>query len=344
MTTERAQSEGPAITAPRRPAVKMPGRSTGAHGRGNRLGARDRRRRAVRWLPYLLLLPALIAELAVHVIPMLVGVWMSLQQITQFTLRDWTRAPFIGIDNFALAANLASPVGAQLLHSFGVTVLFTVLVVGACWLLGLAAAVALQKPFPGRGVLRVLFLVPFALPVFTAVITWRFMLQRDTGLVNAVLVDWLGLFDERPFWLVGSNSFSSLVVVMIWKTWPYAFLTITAGLQSIPDELYEVAETDGASPWQKLRGVTLPSLRPVNRVLLLVLFLWSFNDFTVPYTLFGSAAPAEADVLSVHIYQSSFVTWNFGLGSAMSVLVLLFLLLVSVVYMWASGRRTTDAS
>jgi multiple sugar transport system permease protein len=302
-----------------------------------------RRRRAVRWFPYLLLVPALIAELAVHVIPMLVGVWMSVQQITQFTLRNWTKAPFIGLNNFALAANLGSPVGQQLLHSFLITIVYSALVVVIAWLLGLAAAVALQKPFPGRGVLRTLFLIPFALPAFTAVITWRFMLQRDTGLVNRVLVDLLGLTSDRPFWLVGPNSFVSLTVVMIWRIWPYAFLTITAGLQSIPDELYEVSEMDGAGPWRKLRGVTLPMLRPVNRVLLLVLFLWSFNDFTVPYSLFGSAAPYEADVLSVHIYQASFVTWNFGLGSAMSVLVLLFLLVVSLIYMAISGRRARDA-
>ncbi|GAA5162180.1 MULTISPECIES: carbohydrate ABC transporter permease [Amycolatopsis] len=305
----------------------------------------DRRRRPVsrRWLPYALLLPALVAELAVHVIPMLVGVWMSLQQINQFTLRNWTKSPFVGLHNFALAADLASPAGTELLRSFGVTLAYSVIVVAVCWLLGLAGAVALQKPFPGRGVLRTLFLVPFALPVFAAVITWRFMLQRDTGLVNTVLVDWLGLTDERPFWLVGGNSFISLVVVTVWRLWPYAFLTITAGLQSIPNELYEVAEVDGAGPWQQLRRVTLPMLRPVNRVLLLVLFLWSFNDFTVPYTLFGAVAPAGGDILAVHIYQSSFVTWNFGLGSAMSVLVLLFLLLVSGVYMLVSGRRRGDA-
>jgi multiple sugar transport system permease protein len=321
-----------------------PGRAGGPDGGARRVpGARSRWALAKKWFPYALLLPALIAELAVHVIPMLVGVWMSVQQINQFTLRNWTRAPFVGADNFALAARLSSPVGAQLVHSFGITIAFTAATVVASWLIGLAAAVALQKPFPGRGVLRTLFLVPFALPVFAAVITWRFMLQRDTGLVNRVLVDGLGLFDDRPFWLVGPNSFVSLVVVMVWRIWPYAFLTITAGLQSIPDELYEAAEVDGAGPWQQLRRVTLPMLRPVNRVLVLVLFLWSFNDFTVPYTLFGAVAPTEADVLSVHIYQSSFLTWNFGLGSAMSVLVLAFLLVVSVIYMVVSGRRSADA-
>ncbi len=84
-------------------------------------------------------------------------------------------------------------------------------------------------------------------------------------------------------------------------------------------------------------------LRPVNQVLILVLFLWTFNDFNTPYVLFGKAAPRAADLISVHIYQSSFITWNFGLGSAMSVLLLLFLLVVTAVYLVVTSRRRNDA-
>jgi multiple sugar transport system permease protein len=159
--------------------------------------------------------------------------------------------------------------------------------------------------------------------------------------VNTVLSD-LGLVHSRPFWLVGDNSFASMVVVSVWRNWPYAFLTLTAGLQSIPGELYEAAAVDGAGPWRRLANITLPMLRPVNAVLLLVLFLWTFNDFNVPYILFGQSAPAAADVLSLHIYQSSFVTWNFGLGSAMSVLMLLFLLVVTAIYLWLTNWRRRD--
>jgi multiple sugar transport system permease protein len=91
--------------------------------------------------------------------------------------------------------------------------------------------------------------------------------------------------------------------------------------------------------WQQIRHVTMPSLRSVNQVLVLVLFLWTFNDFTTPYVLFGNAAPQPADVISVHIYQASFLTWNFGEGSAMSVLLLLFLLVVSGGYLLITSHR-----
>jgi multiple sugar transport system permease protein len=89
--------------------------------------------------------------------------------------------------------------------------------------------------------------------------------------------------------------------------------------------------------------VTLPSLRPVNQVLLLVLFLWTFNDFNTPYVLFGGSAPQEADLISIHIYNSSFSTWDFGMGSAMSVVLLLFLLLVTAVYLMITNRRRIHA-
>jgi multiple sugar transport system permease protein len=219
-----------------------------------------------------------------------------------------------------------------------------VLAVGLSWLIGTVAAILMQDAFRGRGLLRTVFLVPYALPVYAAVITWAFMFQRDNGLVNHVLHDQLHLTSDRPFWLIGGNSFTALVVVSVWRSWPFAFLCLMAGLQNIPRELYEAASVDGAGIWQQIRRITLPSLRPVNQVLVLVLFLWTFNDFNTPYVLFGRSAPQAADLISIHIYQSSFVTWNFGSGSAMSVLLLLFLLLVTAGYLIATSRgRKADA-
>ncbi|MEU1529533.1 carbohydrate ABC transporter permease [Streptomyces fagopyri] len=295
-------------------------------------------------LPYLLLLPALLLELLVHLVPMVIGIVMSFKELTQFYIRDWGTAPWSGFDNYKVSVDFSAPVGKALLHSFLVTVGFTLLSVGLCWLIGTAAAIYMQDTFRGRGLLRALFLVPYALPVYAAVITWVFMFQHDNGLVNHVLHDQLHLTDKPSFWLIGDNSFYALLVVSVWKGWPFAFLIIMAGLQNIPGELYEAAALDGAGLWQQLRRITLPSLRPVNQVLILVLFLWTFNDFNTPFVLFGRTAPEAADLISVHIYQASFVTWNFGTGSAMSVLLLLFLLVVTGAYLLLTsrGRKTAD--
>ncbi len=290
-------------------------------------------------LPYLLLLPALALELLIHLVPMVVGIVMSFKQLTQFFIRDWSAAPWAGLRNYRMAVDFNAPVGQSLLNSFWVTCAFTALAVGLSWLVGITAAVMMQDDFRGRGLLRAVFLLPYALPVYAAVITWSFMFQRDTGLINHILHDQLHLTSDRPFWLIGDNSFTALVIVAVWRSWPFAFLTLTAGLQNIPRDLYEAAAMDGASVWQQIRLITLPSLRPVNLVLVLVLFLWTFNDFNTPYVLFGKSAPEAADLIAIHIYQSSFVTWNFGSGSAMSVLLLLFLLLMTSVYLVVTSPR-----
>ena len=298
-----------------------------------------RRRSGRTWFPYLILLPAVILELLIHIVPMVTGFWMSFVELTKFFIRRWTEAPFAGLDNYRIAVDLETPIGQELLSSFLVTVAFTALVVGLSWGLGMAAAVALQRPFRGRGVFRTMFLVPYALPLYAAVITWNFMLQRDTGVINHLLVEQLGILDEAPFWLIGDNAFLSVVVVAIWRMWPFAFLMFMAGLQSIRDELYEASAMDGASPLRQWRAVTLPMLAPVNQTMLLVMFLWVFNDFNTPYILFGTAQPPAGDLISFHIYNASFLSWDFGVGSAMSVLLLLFLLAVSLVYLYATQWR-----
>jgi multiple sugar transport system permease protein len=107
--------------------------------------------------------------------------------------------------------------------------------------------------------------------------------------------------------------------------------------------VYDAASVDGAGTWQQVRHITLGSLRPVNVVLLLMLFLWTFNDFNTPFVLFGATPPKSADLISIHIFGNSFVNWNFGLGSAMSVLLLLFLLVVTGAYLLLTNRRSRRA-
>jgi multiple sugar transport system permease protein len=325
-----------------------PARHAGDPGEAGRPGPpRPTRPRGARirriGLPYLLLAPALAFELLIHLVPMIVGVFISFKALTQLYLANWQHAPWAGLGNYQIAVNFHAAVGQTLLHSFVVTCAFTVLAVSMSWLFGTAAAILAQDRFRGRGVLRALFLTPYALPVYASVITWSFMFQYNNGLVNHLLHDELGITSKPTFWLLGDNSFYALVIVSVWRNWPFAFLVVMAGLQTIPRELYEASAIDGAGVWQQMRRVTMPSLGAINQVLVLVLFLWTFNDFTTPYVLFGNAAPQAADVISIHIYQASFLTWNFGEGSAMSVLLLLFLLLVTGVYLLVTSRRRSSA-
>ncbi|HET7388685.1 MAG TPA: sugar ABC transporter permease [Nocardioidaceae bacterium] len=308
---------------------------------GRRLGGLLRSRPHL--TPYLLVLPAVLLELLIHIIPMVVGIVMSFIGLTQFYIRNWSSAPFVGLGNYRIALDFNGPIGQELLHSFLITIVYTVIVVGVSWVLGMAAALVLQRSFRGRGGLRTLFLVPYALPIYAGVITWSFMFQRDNGLINHILQSNLHLIDSPSFWLIGNNAFVAMAVVAIWRSWPFAFLMLTAGMQSIPDDLYDASAVDGAGVWRQSRYITMAMLRPVNVVLVLMLFLWTFNDFNTPFVLFGANAPEQADIISIHIYANSFVNWNFGLGSAMSVLLLLFLLLCTVVWFLIAGRRARRA-
>jgi multiple sugar transport system permease protein len=319
-------------------AAKKPGTSAGAP-----RGRQRKPRRAGWWLPYALLAPAVIFELVIHVVPMVTGIWMSFLKLTKMFISNWGNAPVIGLDNYKVALDFNSAVGAGLLKSFLITVAFTILVVAISWGLGMAAGVALQKTFRGRAIFRTLFLIPYALPMYAGVIAWKFMLQKDTGAVNHFLFDNLGLAGDKPFWLIGDNAFISVVIVAIWRLWPFAFLMLMAGLQSIPNDVYEASAVDGAKPWRQWWHITLPMLRPVNMVLVLVMFLWTFNDFNTPFVLFGNAQPPAGDLISFHIYNASFLTWNFGSGAAMSVLLLLFLLVVSGLYLIFMNRRKDNA-
>ncbi|RFA13125.1 ABC transporter permease [Subtercola boreus] len=296
------------------------------------------------WLPFALIAPAIVFELLIHVIPMVVGIWMSFIKLTQFYIANWSAAPFVGLGNYQIAVNFDGAQGQALLSSFLITCGFTVLVVGLSWGLGMAAAVALQKAFRGRAIFRTMFLIPYAVPMYAGIITWKFMFQQNTGVINQILGS-LHLIDPNnpPFWLIGNNAFGAMVIVAIWKLWPFAFLMLMAGLQTINEDLYEAASLDGAKPFRQWRNITLPGLGAVNNVLLLVLFLWTFNDFNTPFILFGGGEPPAGDLISFHIYNTSFITLNFGFGAAMSVLLLLFLMLVSAIYLVSINRRSRRA-
>lgn len=285
-----------------------------------------------RYLPYVLVAPALVLEVLVHIGPMVLGVWISFTKLTQLSIQRWTSAPFAGLDNYRRGLDPDSAIGSAVFASLLRTAVFAVLVVGLSWGLGLLAAVLLNSRFRGRGFFRTFFLVPFALPAFVTVIGWRFMFTQQQGMVNHLLVDDTHLLDDRPFWLIGDRAFWVIVVVATWRLWPFAFLMLLAALQTVPDDVYEAAELDGASIRQQFRLITLPSIRGTNAVVVLVMGLWSFNEFNTPYVLFGDQPPSSATLLSNLIYGNSFVSFNFGLGAAMSVLLLLILLVLSAVY------------
>ncbi|SDO87855.1 carbohydrate ABC transporter membrane protein 1, CUT1 family [Nakamurella panacisegetis] len=283
--------------------------------------------------PLWLMSPTLLLLLLVIVVPFALAVVMSFLDLDQYSLKSWISAPFISFDNYSEALSTSG-----LLHSLWVSVAFSVLTTVVCAPIGLLAALAVNTPFRGRFLVRSLFLVPYVLPSFVTATVWRFILQP-----NGAFNHFLSLFGiDGGQWLIGDNTFWALVIVDIWAGWPFVYMMTIAGLQNIPNELYEAADMDGVTWWEKIRYVVLPQIRNQLFLGLLLSTLAHFNNFTLPFVLFGSPAPDPVLTLPVNIYQTSFQTFRFGLGAAMSVLSLILLLIPAVFYLRAS-RLTARA-
>jgi multiple sugar transport system permease protein len=276
--------------------------------------------------PLWLMLPGGVLLAVVVLVPLGLAVWLSLTQLTQYTLRQWVSAPFIGVQNYVDAVTTG-----PLLHSVWLSVAFSVLTTVITIPIGLVAACAAHDRFRGRAVVRSVFLIPYVLPTFVVGTVWGIALGPN-GAVNSVLAH-VGVNGGN--WLIGGRSFWTLVLIDTWAAWPFIYLLSLAGLQSIGREVHEAASVDGATWWQKLVHIILPSLRGPLALALVIGTLHHLNNFTLPFLLFGSPAPDEVNVLPVAIYSTSFQTFQFGLSSAMSVVSLVLVLIPLLVYLRA---------
>ncbi|AGW41999.1 ABC transporter permease [Leifsonia xyli subsp. cynodontis DSM 46306] len=293
---------------------------------GSPAGARPSRRHGERNRPLWMLLPGGLLMLLVIVAPLLVAVTMSTLDLDQYTLQSWLQAPFVGLGNY-VEAIAASP----LLRSIGISVSFAAIAAVVTLPIGLAAALATQNAFRGRALVRSLFLIPYVLPAFVVGTLWRTMLQPG-GVVDSVLS---ALGTHPGLFLNGPLSYWSLVVVQIWTSWPFFYLLVLAGLQSVDHEVHEAAALDGATWWIKLRSVVLPYLRGPIFLALLIAFLHNINAFTLPFVLFGVPAPQDVDVLPVLTYVTSFQSFRFGLSAAMAICSLVLIAIPLFVYLRA---------
>lgn len=281
---------------------------------------------------YLFILPAVLGMLFVHYIPMLSGLLVAFKDVNLYTVTQWTSAPWVGFENFVEGFDPAGRLGARFWRSLWNVTLFGVVTIVAGYVIGMAVALLLNRPFPGRNLVRGLILLPYITPDSVAYSVWRFIFQARVGLVNKWLIA-LGLIEEPVIWLVGSKSLYAVMIAAIWKGWPFAALILMAGLQSIPQELYEAARIDGAGRWQQFRYIIFPLLGPVTRTLILMSVLWNYNAFNQFYVMLGKDPGPAADVPSTLIQRESFTTFDFGVGAAMSLALMVIMLIFTIVYL-----------
>ncbi|MFF2246580.1 carbohydrate ABC transporter permease [Arthrobacter sp. NPDC058130] len=296
-----------------------------------------RRRRPVseRSRPLWLLTPGGLLIGLIIVVPLLLGIYISMLQLDQYTIRKWISAPFVGLSNFVEAFT-----GTELLHAFGNSVAFAVIATVITVPIGVFAALATQNAFRGRSLVRSVFLIPYVLPSFVVGTFWRTMLQPD-GIINKLL-NGAGLPSGQ--WLSGPASFWVLILVEVWAAWPFIYLMALSGLQSVDQEVHEAAAVDGALWWTKLRYVIFPYLRGPVALACLIATLHHMNNFSLAFILFGVPAPVDVQVLPTLVYSMSFTSLRFGMGAAMALLSLVFIALPLYFYLRAVKLDTGTES
>ncbi|MFH1501575.1 MAG: sugar ABC transporter permease [Candidatus Eisenbacteria bacterium] len=265
---------------------------------------REQNRRLAAWM----LAPALTFIVVVGAFPVLSQFVLS---FAEFNLKFVEERSFVGLGNFARLATDAI-FWRDLWH----TAYFTVVSVGLELVLGLAAALLLNRIRFGRTAATSAVIMPWALPTVVAATMWSLILNDRIGLVNSLLSR-VGLLREPIVWLGPRLAMTSVILADVWKTTPYVAIILLAGLKSIPSHYYEAASLDGAGWWQSFKAITFPLLRPFIAVALLFRVMDAFRIFDLVWILTGGASGTET--VSVYIYKTLFRYADMGYGSAMTV-------------------------
>ncbi|GAA2294630.1 sugar ABC transporter permease [Streptomyces kunmingensis] len=307
-TTTTAPVAGPVPAAPAKPH-----------------GAR-RRRKLSQWG---FVVPAVVFMLLFFGYPLVRNVVMSFQDYSPSTFFDG-KSPFNGTDNWSKVFH-DDLFGKALWH----TIVFTIGSLIGQFGIGLALAVFFTKKFPLNGVLRSLILLPWLVPMVVSGIVWRRILDQDTGVLNSFF-DTLGLGGHTPWLTSPGMALFSVIMVNIWIGIPFNMVILYGGLQEVPKELYEAASLDGASAWRTFRSITLPLLKPVITVVLVLGFMSTVKILDLILALTDGGPADSTQTLGTLTYQNSFVQLDFGAGAVVGNILILISAVFAVFYLRAN--------
>jgi multiple sugar transport system permease protein len=329
---------GPAAPAATTAGAPDPVRRGRKPSRGGSARAKEDRRTG-----YALITPTVVIVFVMVVLPILWTVSLAFQQVRLLNL---STAGFVGdysLENFK--AVLTSPGFVEALVN---TIVYSVAGTACAIGLGLVAAMALRQPFRGRGLVRACMLVPYVAPVVAAAFVWTTMLNPQFGIVNHYGTTLLGwdepiafLSSGKPVNLFGlelpiSQALFTVVLFEGWRSFPFAFLFLTARIQAIPESLEEAAVVDGATPSQRFRYIVLPQLLPTIAVLTVLRFIWTFNNFDDIYLLTGGGAGTQ--VVAVRVYDYLINRGDIGAAAAQALVLAAILAVLVTIYLKLFGR------
>lgn len=280
---------------------------------------RDRERRT----GWLLLLPAILLLLIVYAYPIGRSFWLSL--FTQ-NLGTELQPIFAGLDNYGRMAG-----DGRFWQSLGNTTLFTIASVLLELALGLGIALLLNQAFRGRGLVRTIALLPWALPTALIATTWTWIFNDQFGVWNDILLR-LGLINTGVNWLGDPTwAMGAVIAADVWKTTPFIAILLLAGLQSIPSDLYEAHALDGAAAWQSFYRITLPLLLPQILIASLFRFAQAFGIFDLIQVMTGGGPGGATETVSIYIYATIMRYLDFGYGAALVVVTFMILCLAVAI-------------
>lgn len=290
------------------------------------------RRSARKWfdtraLPLLFLAPAMLFIFGLTVWPVLQAARLSFTGADLGSLRTGEHE-FVGLDHYTSMVT-----DAHLRRVFLTTALFGLACVLATMVVGIAVGLLLNQRFRGRVLLGVLVLLPWAVPSVAAAIVWQWMFHDQYGIVNFALtgagLEW---FDGFPWFNDRYTAFFAIGMVVVWQSFPFVSLCMLAGLKSIDGEVLEAAKVDGAGPWQTLRLITLPILKPLILILIVISTIWDFKIFDQVYVMTGGGPARTTEVLAITTWREAFTQHDFGLAAALAMAMFLILATITLLY------------
>jgi arabinogalactan oligomer/maltooligosaccharide transport system permease protein len=280
-----------------------------------------------------LLAPALLVILAVVAFPFFFNVALSFSNANLYHIRDWRLIGF---------AQYVSVFKQQLFWSILLkTVVWTLVNIVFHVVIGVFLAVVLHQRFiRGKSAWRIALILPWALPQYISALTWRGMFNYEYGAVNLLITKYLHLSPVQ--WLTSPfEAFLAVIITNIWLGFPFMMVIALGGLQSIPDELYEAADVDGASKWFQFRNITAPLLRPVMIPAIILGSVWTFNNINVVWLVSNMGEPADSThILVSYVYKAAFNMYRFGWAAALSVVIFAILFIFAQVFL--KNTRATE--
>lgn len=279
---------------------------------------------------YIFIMPIIITVALFLVYPIVKTIIMSFQY--WYAARPKVEGNyFVGLDNYSFILK-----DKNFANSVTRTLSFIIITVGARYLLGLGAAILMNNTFRGRGLVRAMVIIPWAMPQVVASLIWLLMYDGQYGLFNYLLSKFQ-MIDEAIYFIADKKyAFGATMLLTIWKGYPFVAIMLLAGLQSVPTEMYEACKVDGGNSWKRFFHITLPMLKPISVVTFLLLVIWTIRDFAIVYVMAQGGPSKVTEIMTIYIYRTAFTNFQFGYASAAGVLMLAVALLFTVFYMKAT--------